>query len=87
MMAGGALTTGGLIGFGASLPRKDWPEPEQPASPVLDPGAADCIEWRRELDAESDPARRGAINAIRPAHCPRPAAPPEGPVQTSSTAD
>jgi hypothetical protein len=77
MMAGGAVTAGGLIGFAASRPPEEPPPAKPPAPVVLDPHAADCIEWRRELDAETDPARRGAVNAIRPAHCPRPGAAPE----------
>ncbi len=76
MIGGGALALGGFIGFIAASPAEQSPATKPPA-PVLDAHAADCIEWRRELDAETDPSRRGALHAIRPAHCPRPQAAPE----------
>lgn len=70
MFGGGALAAGGLIGLLSAAPSEA--PPPSPPSPALDADASDCIEWKRELDAEHDPARRGALHAIRPAHCPRP---------------
>ena len=68
MMAFGAL---GAIGAAAD---------EEAARPVPAPSMAsvdptECIEWHREVEAERDPARRGALRAARPAHCAEPAPP------------
>lgn len=65
-----------LAGVGALATAAD----EEAARPVLAPSMAaidptECIAWYREVEAERDPARRGALRAARPAHCAEPAPP------------
>ncbi len=66
-VTGGVLVFGGLGAFMVST----LPPPQQNGPdltiPVGDP--AECADWQRRLDAETDPARRGALHAVRPAHC------------------
>ena len=70
-VTGGVLAFGGLGAFMVStLPPPDRTSPGRAPAPVGDPAA--CVEWRQALDAETDPARRGALHAVRPAHCERP---------------
>jgi hypothetical protein len=72
LMVSGAVMMA-FAGIGAIGMSIDEARPPTPSMAEVDPSA--CIDWRRQVEAEHDPARRGALRAARPEHCAEPTPP------------